>query len=138
MKRFFITLLINLLWFFVPVVTMAQTATELTNLVIFVRFADDAEIDHSFADIDTMFNGKTPGYYSVSNFFDVLTYGKIHYNTVYTNNVQNGVIVSYQDIYPRSYFQPYSEENPIGYTEENPFLGVSMREAQLLVLWMRM
>ena len=132
MKRFFIALLINLLWFFVPVVTMAQTATELTNLVIFVRFADDAEIDHSFADIDTMFNGKTPGYYSVSNFFDVLTYGKIHYNTVYTNNVQNGVIVSYQDIYPRSYFQPYSEENPIGYTEENPFLGVSMREAQLL------
>ncbi len=115
----------------VPVRVQAQT-TELSNVVIFVRFADDAEIDHSFADIDTMFNGKTPGYFSVSNFYDALTYGKIHYNTVYTNNIQNGVIVSYQDIYPRGYFQPYSAENPIGYQEELPFMGVSMREAELL------
>ncbi len=106
---------------------------ELTNLVIFVRFADDEEIDHSFADIDTMFNGRTPGYMSVYNFYDALTYGKIHYNTIYTNNIQNGVIVSYQDIMPRCYFQPYdSVTNPIGYQPwEQPFMGISMREAQL-------
>ena len=109
----------------------AQT-TEFANLVVFIRFADDAEINHSFSSIDTMFNGKTPGYLSVNNFYDVMTYGRMHYNTVYTNNIQNGQIVSYQDPYPRGYFEPYSSSNPIGYTEPNPFLGVSMREAELL------
>lgn len=132
MRNKFIPLFLSVLCMSVPVVTMAQTVTELTNLVVFVRFADDAEIDHSFAEIDTMFNGKTPGYLSISNYYDVITYGKIQYNTIYTNNIQNGVIVSYQDSYPRGYFMPYSAENPIGYTEEIPFIGVAMREAQLL------
>lgn len=110
----------------------AQPATELTNLVIFLRFADDPEITHSFADIDTMFNGKAPDCYSVYNFFKEMTYDKIHFNTVYTNNIQNGVIVSYCDIHPRGYYEPYSPTNPEGYTGSNPFMGVSMREAELL------
>ena len=121
--------------FLIPCGVKAQDETrELTNLVIFLRFADDEEIDHSFADIDTMFNGRTPGYLSVYNFYDALSYGKIHYNTFYTNNIQNGVIVSYRDPMPRCYFQPYdSVENPVGYHPwEQPFMGVSTREAQLL------
>ncbi len=132
MKKIFVALLINILWVAVPVVVMAQNAAELTNLVVFVRFADDAEINRPLAPIDSMFNGRTPGYLSVYNFYDVMSYGKIHYNTVYTNNVQNGVIISYQDPYPRGYFEPYSPSNPMGYTEPNPFMGVSMREAELL------
>jgi M6 family metalloprotease-like protein len=104
----------------------------LTNLVIFVRFADDEEIDHSFVDIDSMFNGRTPGCYSVYNYFDAMTYGNVHYNTVYTNNVRNNVIVSYRDIYPRGHFRPYSEDNPEGYTGELPLVGVSMLEIELL------
>lgn len=112
---------------------LAAQSRELTNLVIFLRFADDEEIDHPFADIDSMFNGHTPGYHSVYNYFDAMTYGRIHYNTVYTNNIHGGVIVSYQDPMPRCYFQPYdSVENPVGYLpEEQPFMGISMREAQL-------
>lgn len=39
---------------------LAQTTRELTNLVVFVRFADDEEIDFPLGDIDTMFNGRTP------------------------------------------------------------------------------
>jgi len=132
-KNFTITLFVfAVLLGMIPARVHAQQSTELTNLVVFVRFADDAEIDHPFAQIDTMFNGRTPGYLSVYNFYDVMTYGKIHYNTIYTNNIQNGVIVSYQDTHPRAYFEPYSPFNPIGYTEPNPFMGVSMREAQLL------
>ena len=118
----------------VPGWAIAQSETkELTNLVIFLRFADDEEIDHSFADIDSMFNCRTPRYYSVYNYYDAMTYGRIHYNTVYTNNIQNGIIVSYRDTMPRGYFQPYdSAENPIGYQPwEQPFMGISMREAQL-------
>ncbi len=105
---------------------------ELTNLVIFIRFADDAEITHDFPSIDSLFNGKTPDFFSVANFYDALTYGHIHYRTVYTNNIQNNQIVSYQDVMPRGYFEPYSPSNPIGYTGENPIRGISMREAELL------
>ena len=133
MRHYFTFLLAGLL--LMPSWAKAQDETkELTNLVIFMRFADDEEIDHSFADIDSMFSGRTPGFLSLYNFYDALTYGKIHYNTVYTNNIQNGVIVSYRDIMPRCYFQPYdSVENPIGFQPwEQPFMGVSMREAELL------
>ncbi|MBR6131190.1 MAG: hypothetical protein IKQ20_04955, partial [Bacteroidales bacterium] len=133
MKKIFYLLIINVLSIFAPVGLIAQNdVRELTNLVVFVRFADDDEITHSFDAIDTMFNGKTDGYLSVYNFYKVMSYDKIHYNTVYTNNIQNGVIVSYQDVHPRGYFEPYSAQNPIGYQGENPFIGVSMREAQLL------
>lgn len=113
-------------------VAMAQTATELTNLVVFVRFADEDEIDFPFRDIDTMFNGRAPGKFTIYNFYDVLTYGQLHYNTVYPNNMTGSAIVSYQDIHPRSYYRPYSEENPDGYQGENPMIGISMRESQLL------
>ena len=120
---------------FFPQGVKAQThePTELTNLVVFVRFADDAEIDQPMDSVDRLFNSREPGYLSVYNYFDVVTYGQIHFNTVYTNNIQNGVIVSYVDPMPRAYFQPYSDSNLIGYQpEEIPYMGVPMREAQLL------
>ncbi len=111
--------------------------SELTNLVIFIRFADDDEITHDFAEIDTMFNGRTPGFLSVYNFFDVLSYGKIKYVTKYANQVYGNHIVSYVDEHPRGYYEPYSETNTIGYHGPNPFVGISMREAQLLAAAMR-
>ena len=137
MKNIYNALICILLSVFLaaPCAVKAQNeSTELTNVVIFLRFADDAEITHPFASIDTMFNGRTPGYLSVYNFYDALSYGRIHYNTIYTNNIHDGVIVSYQDIMPRRYFQPYhSVSNPDGYHPwEQPFMGVSQREAQLL------
>ena len=110
MKKIILLLAVMLL----SPVAMAQTATELTNLVVFIRFADEEEIDFPFSNMDTMFNGRTPGEFTVYNFFDVLSYGQIHYNTVYPNNVSGGAIVSYQDIHPRSYYRPYSEDNPDG------------------------
>ncbi len=131
MKRFYIFLLAAVM--LVPAFATAQTtSTELTNLVVFVRFADDEEIDHPFDSIDAMFNSRQEGYYSVYNYYDAMTYGRIHYNTVYTSNVQNGVIVSYRDTLPRGAYQPWSETNPIGYQFEIPFMGVCMFEAQLL------
>ena len=131
MKRFYIFLLAAAM--LLPAFATAQTtSTELTNLVVFVRFADDEEIDHPFDSIDAMFNSRQEGYYSVYNYYDAMTYGRIHYNTVYTSNVQNGVIVSYRDTLPRGAYQPWSETNPIGYQFEIPFMGVCMFEAQLL------
>ncbi len=111
--------------------------SELTNLVIFIRFADDEEITHDFAQIDTMFNGKTPGFLSVYNFFETMSYGKIRYVTKYANQVYGNHIVSYMDAHPRGYYEPYSPTNPDGYQGPNPFVGISMREAQLLAAAMQ-
>lgn len=106
--------------------------SDLYNLAIFVRFADDEEIDHSFQDIDDMFNKEDSGYYSVYNYYKESTYDKIHFHTVYANQISGGQIVSYTTQHPRAYYQPYSPTNPIGYQGELPFIGISMREAELI------
>jgi M6 family metalloprotease-like protein len=65
-----------------------------------------------------------------------MTYGKINYHTIYTNDIQNSSIVSYQDSKPRSYYQPYSETNPDGYPPQT--MGITNpRETELLVRVMR-
>lgn len=108
----------------------------LTNLVIFIRFADDSEFTESLVPIDQMFNDSTPNNISVYNYYNVTTYGKINYHTVYTNNVQNSTIVSYQDSKPRYYYQPYSDTNPDGYPPQT--MGITNpRETELLVRVMR-
>jgi len=106
--------------------------SDLYNLAIFVRFADDEEIGHSFQDVDDMFNKEEPDYNSVYNYYKESTYDKIHFHTVYANQVQGGHIVSYATKHPRAYYQPYSPTNPIGYQGELPFKGISMREAELI------
>lgn len=106
--------------------------SDLYNLAIFVRFADDEEINHSFQDIDDMFNKEEPNYNSVYNYYKESTYNKIHFHTVYANQIHGGQIVSYVTRHPRGYYQPYSPTNPIGYQGELPFIGISMREAELI------
>ncbi len=103
----------------------------LTNLVIFIRFADDPEFTQSLEPIDQMFNDSTPYNISVYNYYNVTTYGKINYHTVYTNNIQNNTIISYQDIMPRAYYQPYSQTNPGGYPPQAMDV-TNPRETELL------
>lgn len=107
--------------------------SQMTNLVIFVRFADDDEIDKNINDIDPMFNSGEEGFSSVANYFDAMSYGKVHINTVYAQQIaSNGDIVSYVDPFPRGYFMPYSQTNPDGYTDEPPMIGIHERERELL------
>lgn len=107
--------------------------SQMTNLVIFVRFADDEEIDKNISDIDPMFNSDEAGYFSVANYFDAISYGNIHLNTIYARQIDNaGNIHSYTDPYPRGYFMPYSADNPDGYTDEVPMIGIHPRERELL------
>ena len=76
----------------------------LTNLVIFIRFADQEEFTESLEPINQMFNDTTANNNSVYNYYNMMTYGKINYHTVYTNNVHDTAIISYQDSHPRSYY----------------------------------
>jgi M6 family metalloprotease-like protein len=106
----------------------------LTNLVIFIRFADDEEFTESFEPIGQMFNDSTPNNISVYNYYNVMTYGKINYHTVFTNNLQDTTIISYQDPRRRSYYQPYRPNNTEGYS--NFSIGL-LRERELLARVMR-
>ena len=109
----------------------------LTNLVIFIRFADDEEFTETLEPIDQMFNDTTPNHISVHNYYNAMTYGKINYHTVYTNNIQDTVIVSYQDTKPRSYYQPYSDTNPNGYTDPDNYTSQVIREFEMLARALR-
>ena len=88
----------------------------LTNLVIFIRFADEEEFTETLQPINQMFNDTTPNGISVYNYYNSMTYGKINYQTVFTNNIQDTAIISYQDVHPRAYYQPRSSSNPDGYS----------------------
>lgn len=103
----------------------------LTNLIVFIRFADDEEFTTPLEQIDLMFNDTSFQAISVYNYFNVMTYGKINYRSVFTNDCQNSTIVSYQDEYPRSYYQPQSPDNPNGYTTTGG-MATSTREYQLI------
>ena len=106
----------------------------LSNLVIFVRFADEEEFPESFETIGPMFNDTTPNSISVYNYYNVMTYGKINYQSVFTNNLQDTAIISYQDSHPRSFYQPYRPSNPDGY----PNMSVATsREMEMLARVMR-
>ncbi|MBR5353001.1 MAG: C10 family peptidase [Bacteroidales bacterium] len=101
----------------------------LTNLVVFVRFRGDSEIGTSFLRFRDMFSLSST---SVEKFFNAMSYGHLQYNTVYAKQHRSGIITSYTDPFPRSHFRPYSAENPDGYTEPYPQMGIPMLEAQLI------
>ena len=101
----------------------------LTNLAIFIRFADDEEFTESFGTINQMFNDTTPYGISVYNYYNVMTYGKINYHTVYTNNIHDTAIISFQDSHPRGYYQPQRPNNPEGYSGSGT---ARLRERELL------
>jgi M6 family metalloprotease-like protein len=102
---------------------------ELTNLAIFVRFADDPDFSKSYSDMKNLFN---EGSKNVADYFDQMSYGKIQFQTTFAKQHLGNLIEPYTDSHPRGYYQPYSDDNPIGYTTPNPIIGISMREAELI------
>lgn len=105
---------------------------DMTNLVVFLRFADDPEITIPFSTFDRMFNDTVEGAESVRNFFLATTYGKIRFNTVFDLRQDGEHVVSVVDTMPRAYYKHYKPSNTIGYRGSNPSVGISMREAQLI------
>ena len=92
----------------------------LNNISIFIRFSDDGEFTNTFSSIDNMFNDVSEGAVSMRSYFRAASYGAIEIPTTFYPGHNGETIISYQDIYPRSYFQPYNWiTNPNGYLDEN-------------------
>ena len=92
----------------------------LNNIAIFIRFSDDAEFTNTYSSIDNdMFNDVSEGAVSMRSYFRAASYGAIEIPTTFYPGHNGDVIISYQDTYPRSYFQPYnSSSNPNGYQDD--------------------
>ena len=88
----------------------------LNNIAIFICFADDNNFTNTYSSIDNMFNDETEGAVSMISYFRSVSYGAIEIPTHFYPGHNRETIISYQDIYPKNYFQPYNATtNPNGY-----------------------
>jgi len=107
-----------------------QNNGELNNLVIYIRFADEDEFPLGKGmKYEGYFNRDEPEQSSVYAYFKAVSNEKTFITSHFYNLSDNNEVVSYKDIYPRSYFQPYNATtNPGGYHDHQ----VAEREQELL------
>lgn len=110
---------------------------DFNNLVIFIRLAGDDPFQQTYGEVNRMFNDSSVtsnGYYnSMYNYFKVNTYNQLFVRSYLVPQSSDNVIVAYEDIYPRDYYMPWSEANPMGYDDNNEEDNRTTREMQLLV-----
>ena len=101
---------------------------DLQNLVCFVRFANEEEVDASTSqrafdqDVATyqqLFNDETAGANSVFNYFRVASYGQLSWRSTFYPAQQGQHIVSMQVAHTRTYYQEKSSVATDGYENEN-------------------
>ncbi|TVQ15246.1 MAG: M6 family metalloprotease domain-containing protein, partial [Bacteroidetes bacterium] len=99
----------------------------LNNLVVYIRFSDDTEFTTPRSTFDGRLNNDQAP--SVKNYFQEVSYGMVTVESHHYPPSAMNVNISYQDVYPRSYFEPYhAVNNPNGYTSAQR----TSREHQLL------
>ena len=94
----------------------APTTGTVNNLNVFIRFADEQEFGNARSYYDGYFNGENGP--SMKDYFYEVSYEMLTVNTIHYPASDMDSNVSYQDEYPRSYYQPYNAvTNPEGYTD---------------------
>lgn len=100
---------------------------DLQNLVCFVRFADEAEVDnetgrkafeYSPSFYETLFNGETDGENSVYAYFRRSSYGKLLWRSSFWPALTGEQVTSIQVSHARTYYQEKSSVAPDGYEDE--------------------
>jgi len=96
--------------------TRTPTLGTINELVVFVRFSDDSAFTQQTSYYDAMFNDTGEGVDSLKQYYWDASYNQLIVNSPFFPIALSAMVNSYQDIYPRSYFQPYnSSTNPNGY-----------------------
>ena len=89
------------------------------NLVVFIRFAGDTYHNSSFSTVNAMFNASDYDANSLHNFYHHTSYNQLDLWSYYYPQPDGETVLSYEDIYPKQYYQPYNPTtNPIGYLDE--------------------
>jgi len=111
--------------------TRTPTRGTINELVIFIRFLGESEFTQPLSFFYDMFNATGNNVSSLKQYYLDNSYGLLTVNSPFYPIPSGNSIVSYQDIYPRSYYQPYNAvTNPNGYHDDNYIRA--MREHQLL------
>ncbi|MBN2356926.1 hypothetical protein JXO59_12495 [candidate division KSB1 bacterium] len=84
------------------------------NLVVFIRFAGEAEFSDAVADYEHAFNDAAAGALSLYNYMLEVSYGALNVHASFYPVPTAGTIISYQDVHPRGYYKPRSDD-PLGY-----------------------
>ena len=95
----------------------APTTGIVNNLNVFIRFADEEEFGNARSYYDGYFNNEDGP--SMKDYFYEVSYEMLTVNTIHYPMSDMDSNLSYQDEYPRSYYQPYNAVmNPEGYTDQ--------------------
>ncbi len=85
------------------------------NIVIFIRFADQPELNEPVSEYDEIFNGND---FSLTGYFKEISGNQLNITSTFYPTPANNLVVSWQDQYVRDYYVMYDETtNPIGYKE---------------------
>lgn len=86
----------------------------MNNIVVYIRFADDSEFTTTRQVYDDRFNLPTGN--SVKSYYQEVSYGMLTINSFHFPDTTMNTNLSYQDTFPRNYYQPYNATtNPNGY-----------------------
>ena len=109
-----------------------QTTGTINNLVIFIRFSDEAEFTTPLSEYAGMLNDATAGANSLRNYYQEVSYNTLTIDSTFYPT-PGATIVSYQDSHARAYYQPYDATyNPIGYQGGDNGMERNDREDSLL------
>jgi M6 family metalloprotease-like protein len=101
----------------------------INNIVVFIRFKNESEFTDQVTKYISMLNAVTDGANSMYRYFREVSYGTLTVSSTLYPTPTGSTIVSYQDSFPRAYYQPYNAvTNPIGYQSDR-----TEREHTLLV-----
>ena len=93
------------------------TTGTVNNLNVFIRFADENEFLGSFTYYDRPFNLEEGP--SMRHYFQEVSYNTLDAPTTHFPIPDGDIVISYQDEYPRNYYEPYNAQtNPDGYTND--------------------
>ncbi len=95
--------------------TFAPNTGTINNLVVFIRFNGEDEFGESIKYYEGMFNNTLPDANSMIRYYREVSYNQLTVqSTFYPTPTM--MVVSYEDAYPRNYYQPYNAlVNPGGY-----------------------
>lgn len=103
--------------FWAPETRNAPTTGTIQNLVIYIRFSDEAEFGENISTYDGWFNGSP---LSMKTYFQAASYNQLTVNSNYYPLPAAGTVVSWQDSHPRSYYKPYNSSSaPDGYMDDD-------------------
>ncbi len=95
----------------------APTSGQINQINVFIRFADDPDFIEPRSYYNQIFqtDNDEP---SLQHYYSEISDNELYIRTYHFPQTTNDINVAYIDDYDRSYYQPYSSNNPDGYTDD--------------------